>query len=529
MSTAARIDELRNRFQDNPRRYFASLANELRRAGSFDEAIALCREYLPQVPGHMSGYIVFGQALFDAGQLDEARTIFEQALVQDPENLIALRYLGDIDRRRGDAASARRWYERVLEADPRNDDIAAQLVTLSQSPSWGGADIAAIESAVVTPLHTPAEWSGPADPADPFRFGPVDDAPLVDATGAVVVDDAAFEEGLVAPEWPDTSVLADRAAAPRRAESVPVLATAAEPSVVEAFGTEPSIESPEEPVLAPMHTPVLAPTIEPTIEPASEPAINEVPSWLRTPVAQEAQASVSFADVHPDVPIVPVTATPVSSPAFVTATMGELFVSQGFLDRAVTVYEELVRQRPGDLDLTRRLTELRDQIEAPSARAAGPRTVRERFAALAARRVRNTVPASAGRTEAAVISVSDDLSLDALFGSGGTADDRRAAQVFAEAFKPVTEAPSDFLVAMDRLPSQAATDFGLPPRTETVRRPTPSMVDEASSFDRFFPDPAPGSSPPGLVPPGSNPTPAAAKAADDLAEFSAWLKGLGNP
>jgi hypothetical protein len=54
MSTAARIDELRKKFEENPRRYFAPLANEYRKAGDLSQAIALCREHLPKQPGHMS-------------------------------------------------------------------------------------------------------------------------------------------------------------------------------------------------------------------------------------------------------------------------------------------------------------------------------------------------------------------------------------------------------------------------------------------------------------------------------------------
>ncbi len=129
--TAARIDELRAKFEDNPRRYFAPLANEYRKAGDLVQAIALCREFLPNQPGHMSGHIVYGQALFETGELDEARDVFETALELDPENLIALRHLGDIAKARGDLGTARRWYERVLEADPRNDDIASQLAALA--------------------------------------------------------------------------------------------------------------------------------------------------------------------------------------------------------------------------------------------------------------------------------------------------------------------------------------------------------------------------------------------------------------
>lgn len=160
MSTAARIDELLGKFEENPRRYFAPLANEYRKAGDLSQAIALCREHLPKQPGHMSGHIVFGQALFEHGDLDEAKEVFEAALGLDPENLIALRHLGDIARQRGDASAARRWYGRVLDADPRNDDIAALLAALT-------ARATPASTAAVTPVATDVIGrSGPG--ADPF-------------------------------------------------------------------------------------------------------------------------------------------------------------------------------------------------------------------------------------------------------------------------------------------------------------------------------------------------------------------------
>src|SRR5512146_1293777 len=112
MANSARIDDLQKKFDENPRRYFAPLANEYRKAGDPAQAIAICREFLPQQPGHMSGHIVYGQALYDAHQLDEAKSVFDTALTLDPENLIALRYLGDIARALGDPGSARTWYQR---------------------------------------------------------------------------------------------------------------------------------------------------------------------------------------------------------------------------------------------------------------------------------------------------------------------------------------------------------------------------------------------------------------------------------
>ena len=134
MANSARIDELRKKFDENPRRYFAPLANEYRKLGDVEQAIFICQEYLPQQPGHMSGHIVYGQALFEAGRTDEARSVFETALTLDPENLIALRHLGDIAHRSGDAPAARSWYQRVLEVDPRNDEIAGLIATLEAAP-----------------------------------------------------------------------------------------------------------------------------------------------------------------------------------------------------------------------------------------------------------------------------------------------------------------------------------------------------------------------------------------------------------
>ena len=135
MSSSARIDELRKKFDENPRRYFAPLANEYRKAGDFEQAVFICQEYLPQQPGHMSGHIVYGQTLFDMGRDEEAEAVFETALTLDPENLIALKHLGDIARQAGDVDGARSWYQRVLEADPRNDEIMQVLESI------GGADI----------------------------------------------------------------------------------------------------------------------------------------------------------------------------------------------------------------------------------------------------------------------------------------------------------------------------------------------------------------------------------------------------
>ena len=71
MANPALIDELERQFRDNPRRVFARLANEYRKAGDYMRAIEICHAHVPQQPGYISGHIVLGQALYDAGEMEQ--------------------------------------------------------------------------------------------------------------------------------------------------------------------------------------------------------------------------------------------------------------------------------------------------------------------------------------------------------------------------------------------------------------------------------------------------------------------------
>ena len=254
-----RLRELQEKFEENPRRYFAPLANEYRKGGQPKRAIEICRAQLAQMPGHMSGQIVFGQALYEAGEFDEARQVFERALTLDPENLIALRTLGDMSLQSGDTVQARSWYTRLLDADPKDSAVVTLVAEIDASA----------EAVTPAPEVIPGVDTDAGDQPIPF---------ISDAEGNAIVADAQSraEQPYAAPEAAATG-----AAAPESAQAaVPEPAAPEAPTVIPgppAAPPEPVSAHTEQPP-APVeglehHYPVESPTsAEPASEPEPEPA-----------------------------------------------------------------------------------------------------------------------------------------------------------------------------------------------------------------------------------------------------------------
>jgi predicted Zn-dependent protease len=96
------IDRLRRRVDQDPASIaFAQLAEELRRAGRFQEAADTCHAGLQIHPDYLSARVTLGRALVELDRLDEAREELERVASQIPQNQAARRGLAEIDRRRG--------------------------------------------------------------------------------------------------------------------------------------------------------------------------------------------------------------------------------------------------------------------------------------------------------------------------------------------------------------------------------------------------------------------------------------------
>jgi tetratricopeptide (TPR) repeat protein len=527
MSTSLRIEELKKKFDENPRRYFAPLANEYRKAGDLQQAIAICQAHLPQQPGHMSGHIVYGQALFEARQFDQARTVFETALALDPENLIALRYLGDIAFELGDRSGARSWYTRVLETDPRNEEIAALMAAMGEDRAPPR------EAAPAAPVEAPAAAAGASGSPTAAAKGPdtlraAAESPR-DAAPAASSADAELEKLFARPASPPPT-----SAPPPQPGSF---------SPLSAFGAAkegpPSLEQPA-PSLS--GDALARPTFDaqrgddtPLQNPPRESAA--VPSGARQPPQAAAGGT-----------------------GFVTETMAQLYLKQGFPDRALGVYRELVAQNPGDRALRERMERIEREMRSGAAgrdmgvgaagsaparagvRDAGPGarggpTVRQFLATIGSRGLTGRGPGVApppgsGPRTSGEFRLSPERpartaaagSIDALFaGSAPSREDVAAASTLADAFPAGAAGAAPDASIGGRPAHPAATELSLDHVFRDGGNVGSGRTSAGVSYDQFFSQPAQGS---GASSDEATSGGTPASGADDIEQFNAWLQGL---
>jgi tetratricopeptide (TPR) repeat protein len=392
-----RLRELQEKFEENPRRYFAPLANEYRKGGQPKRAIEICRSQLTQMPGHMSGQIVYAQSLYECGEFDEARQVFQRALALDPENLIALRSLGDMSLQAGDTVEARKWYQRLLDADPKDPGVIALVTEI---------DAAAEAAPVPTPQEIPGVDEDGGDQAIPF---------ITDLQGANVEAEAASP----APSAPEAEAASEPAAA--QAPSEPAAAQApvepaSEPELIEAsapayvhpldvappvglqgnyptdpveaglpddgmgaeglhggrqdelmgaeglLGTEP--ESPPEPVGAEGLSGNMPPQALAGTTSTKSDDEDALDTWTPPPETNVQEPVESRKEDR-------IVSGPGPEP-FVNETMAQLYLQQGYRQLALRVYYQLAESRPNDQALKDRIAEIEAADSAAHPEPAAP-------------------------------------------------------------------------------------------------------------------------------------------------------------
>jgi Flp pilus assembly protein TadD len=142
MTDNSKIEDLRRRVQADPASIaFAQLAEEYRRAGRFDDAIAVCGDGLAIHDGYVSARVTLGRALLQTGRYDEARHELERVLAVAPENLAAIRGLAEAHHRSGALDDALVQFQSAHALAPNDPEIERNLETLNATLAQRRVDL----------------------------------------------------------------------------------------------------------------------------------------------------------------------------------------------------------------------------------------------------------------------------------------------------------------------------------------------------------------------------------------------------
>lgn len=328
-----RVEPLLARYRQAPEsRLFAALADAYRANGQTEEAIRLLRAGLERHPRYVAAMVLLGLCHTEAEQEEAAEAAFARVLELDPENLLALRFRAERARRRGALERAQELLRRVLEIDPFDRQVQADLGLLA----------AALErrprEAPATPLATePASVPAPA-----LRTVEIPPPPVETAAPARREADAPGMrpgEPLAPPPIDLRRVGQPESRPPEPAPTAPgALAPAGELRWQ-------TTRDEDRFVVAPMEGPVRGPirSVEDRL-------------WSEQRGARPPEAA-------PPWPVAPTPAVPAAGEdQLATLTLARIYESQGYLQKALSIYDELHRKHPGDVEIAAGLAALQRRL-----------------------------------------------------------------------------------------------------------------------------------------------------------------------
>lgn len=417
MAANPRVDDLRKRLEKDPgSRLFAQLAEELRKDGDLDAAVTVCREGLQKHPAYPSARMTLGRALFDKGELTAARPEFEAVLKGAPDNILASRLLGECLDGLGDLPGAIERYKGTLVLAPGDKQILARIQEAESRLRGGGSGIAppaalpvpppeatvVIASPIVSPPPSAAEpppiplaavmeesfelerpYEQPLAVASPPRVVPAAPAER-EAPAVSPVQPASFDPPPIPVVEADEEFELERPhEAPLQAwvpATTPAPMTPARPSgmgVEFSFDDQGEASEVEEPAMpasvAPLPSfapefglPAAPPPDGPNASAARD-AVVEADLEVEPEVAAPEPEREIVEDVEAVVPTAPAVATPpdhglrggAAGPELISSTLAELYFNQGFTDKALDVYRQLLAREPGNERAQARMRELR--------------------------------------------------------------------------------------------------------------------------------------------------------------------------
>ncbi len=351
-ATNPKIEELRFRLKSDPKnRIFYPLAEELRKVGQYAEAEQVLRAGLANHPTYLSAWVSLGRVLRELKNDAGALEALNRALQLDPGNVVAARLLADTYLGMGEKVEAIKKYKLVYALYPADEELEAMIAKLEGEINAPGAIPEAPAPAAAPPsvAAAPAPAPAPSAPAavEPPPFSPPESDRVFDETASSILKRQRFEL--------ETGDAEPMSAA--HAES-----PFEEPAAPEAYGKDAfSIEQP-----GGMHVARAPLTAELPVPTPPEPS---VPAD-EADVFEPAPGAVAPGFVTPEFAVTSAL-PPLDEADFAkTIRMADLYASEGSIDEARDIYEDLLARDPNNASIRAKLEALAPVQPATAAPAA---------------------------------------------------------------------------------------------------------------------------------------------------------------
>ncbi len=315
--------------QDPRSRAFALLAEAYRKSGRQGEAIQTALDGLKYYPYYLSGRVALARAYFDDGQQELARQEFEKVISAAPDNLMAHRLLADIYLAEGKRIEAAKSLKMVILLDPRDAKAREKLASIAPPLKPAPSQVEG-EFGMLLDSHRYEKTSLPnKEPAIPIM------------TDQEIINQPELSVSTGPPRAPVYVGIA---------EETPAYGNIVPTGIVD----EPVFELEEETVAPPPPPPIPAAVAEPSPQappPSTPPAAP--PAAVVKPVEPSPWDEIMEE-------IIPAEETP---DELNTETLAEIYIQQGFYDKALAIYQKIMSGQPQNARLLQKVEELKTLVK----------------------------------------------------------------------------------------------------------------------------------------------------------------------
>ncbi len=384
---SSEIAKLTERISKDPKsKLFVPLAEEYKKIGDIEMAIHVLSEGLKINPGYVTARSFLGRLLLGQGDFAASQKEFEEVVKTIPDNLLAQRKLGDLHLLQNRQKEALKHYKIALALNPSDAEVASLISDLEAGVDTGAVVVpqtprTSPDKAVSYPPEPMQSSAGTSPPLSSSSPAPAAEEPTSEAS-PVHTPDAVPVQGENEPvvEKPVAALLDESTQLNERppdAAQQPASPVGEQEEAEEVFVIEPLDEKAPLPAPASSEIDFFSEKVF-EINPAEEQA-DAVPAFsstfLEEPVSAEAKTEeINIPDSNAVIGEEPEPAPPGEEHAFdqtgaddfTTDTLAELYIAQGFFEKAIDIYQRMLADNPNSRGLKDKLERVKAMAIAVS-------------------------------------------------------------------------------------------------------------------------------------------------------------------